>query len=85
MIEIPDKLMPKILSGDLGILCPKDKRELKLGITVHPYGGASRDYHCRTCGTEYTEGAVIRAALGESEFLERQALGYRSGLEAQLR
>ncbi len=85
-IEIPDELVPKIMAGNLGILCPLDNGELKLGTTIHPYGGASRDYHCRGCGIKYTEGAVIRAALGEPQFLEQQTRKYRSesGLEASL-
>lgn len=83
-LQIPEELLPRILSGNLDILCPLDNRELKLGTTTHPYGGVSRDYNCQGCGANYTEGAVIRAALDDLSFLERQARQYHFGLETQL-
>ncbi len=79
-IDIPDELVPKIMRGELGIGCPLDETVLRLIITTDPYrGGASRSYICRTCSAEYTEGAVIRAALGDSSFSESQAREYRAG------
>ncbi len=78
-IDIPDELVPKIVRGELGIRCPLDETVLRLIITTDPYrGGASRSYICRGCCAEYFEGAVIRAALGDSSFLESRAQEYHA-------